>query len=1282
MAIKQDRRANQDEAIQAAGPSRELRVTDVPVTNLEPIMNAEYQRAGLWLNPDLFNDLAEVSDTIHDTRRHSRNTEFTVGLNKVALDQEELLANATRATEFNQKKQVSDVMLEYNARMTEALEKAKRDGTDSRLAIEKVNYEFDRIEDNLSKQSFYMADTFRAYRQQETLSATQTGVKNDIVIAENRAKQQFKTAAAIGISNMVTGVYSFDNYINEMPKSLFPLLDTVTDPEGRALLNENYNAGAITVFKSIEGALKSGSIDPLTAKKGIISFISMYQTHTLKGTDDQGREREVKVELSPETVQIGLGILSDTEQNRNKANSVYTAESYLQMTGAEYAKKGEYEKINYFYNTTPQKAREDWMAARAQLIMDMGTGNESARKQLWEVDNHYWTVVYPQITFRDLMRKSLATAGNVDTAMRDLGSRLISVEDKIRSGDSLENITDFSWTDGTTYINLGYPAPGTDSAFDDFLRRSGVTDYQARFNYYNTIVQEGKKFLESARNSDLIAAMNPTYASSLAQVDNNLTYETLVREDTVTGSIVINESALQNSAELLKKSEIAKRAAAGTVNVGSTNMQLLDSVTQRAGKLNVKQKAVYYQAVARVFTMAGVPDAFTTFKTSNLNNEQKEAVQQIAMWGYLNKTPELRNYANQILTNQVGGLDPNPTPGDANTILKGKLKNSKEPTFLEDIERKLNTYNIPADFKPALRHTLINMAVAAVAGDTEGKKFFDLNAADRLLDANFTKNGTYKFSAALGGVPAEQTDQQITDATKRIQSGMNNLGIKGQITARVDYESGTIKFYSDGQPFMATGTYAPLQGSGMVPFGFSTSGKPAGMPDKKFNDAQSTLIAGAMMNVALSNAPLNAKIQDVLEKNGMTPEEAQKWSYKFMNVMNDQGFQEDWYSYYNSNYSNTRVQSAPNELKAVMIDTLKESHITGDGIRAFFDPTSNDQLNHLIDFTYSRMQSGNSLRIDVPPSAHFESNNFPFFNIDEQVQQSGWIVTSTTGGKHSGKGHYRGTATDVGLKGGFWSGMIPGTDLIMLGKLDSLVNGFIDPNNKTGNIKTILTSHKYLIKGQVSDNDPRYKAYAKYRNMKTPDGKPLFTYWPNHADHFHVEWNKQMYDTKTGKPYGQSRGEFVRSASGVIQTNINDKGTFGFINANESKAMATLFHNYKPTEWDVKNTGRSISELTESPVTRALTASAKYQRGKNALGSSNLAVMGMMGARFKLVGNVQLPSSLKIPDNGFTMEEVITLANKGFLTGMYRGNFRWVIADTENIKRYNDTVNRFSRAGR
>lgn len=1285
-----ERRAFSDEALNVRPPSEELRVQEVPVLDLSSTMNAEYEKAGMWFNPTLFRELAKISNDVHDTRRFSRNMDFQEGLEDVKLLHDNMIKEYENTLKLDRDKNLLDYKLRAQQSFLEAIENAKRNGTSAVDAVNVLIPEFEKTAENIGQtySSPYMEQAYTSYIQDQSIRYLDKAIISDKQVAEDRSKFTYDKFYGVGLGNMVNGSWTFSDYVDRLP-DLFPMLDTITDVDDEESLNKGYNMGFLADVKMKEAALKQGIISPDEFRDYVVAGITKWNKHTLVGKDDQGNKREVEVALSPDTISELNRLVADAKEKRNTSNSVYTAESYLQMTGAEYAKKGEFDKITYFVSTNPTRAREDYMRVRAQLLMDMGAGSESAAKQLWTVDNHYWTVVYPQVAFRDILRKTLATHGNMDSALRDIGNRIIAVKDKLRSGDSLTNVTDLSWTDGTTYLNLNYPDPDQDPVFGDFLRRSGVTDYAARYNFYQSIVEQGEKFLEKAHNTDMLAAMNSTYASALDQVDNTLTFDHLVREDANTGSVVVNESALNEAAEILKKAEIAKRGASGNSIVGTTSSRIISSVTDRAAKLNTKQKAVYFQSVAQVFQRAGVPDAFVNYKTEALTKDQREVARQIGMWSFLNQTPELRALANSVLTNQVGGEEPNPTLADANILTKGRLKNSKEADFSDDVERKLDEYNIPADFRPTLRHTFANMAAAAVSGATkDNNKTFDVNLINKVLDANFTKNGTYKFSSALGGTPPEQVDSNIAAAKGMIEDGLKNLGVNKQITARVDYETGYIKFYADGQPLMGTGTYGPLQGSGIVPFGIKVGAKPVNMPDAKYKDAQASLIAGATMTVALSNVQLNAKLQDIAQKSAgnMKVQDIEKFAYKMMNVINDDGAQEDWYNYYNSNYRNTRVKQAPNEIKKMMLDVMQTYKIGailgGMGATRFYNPVNQDQLNHFIDFMYTRMQSGNTLRMDVPPSAHFESKGFPYMNIEEQVRAAGWKITSTTDGTHMrGSRHYKGMSSDIGLEGGFWSGMIPGTDLIRLDKLDSLVNGFIKPNNDRGNIKQILTSHKYLISGRVSEKDPRYKAYAKYRNMKTKDGRPLFVYYPDHEDHFHVDWNSQMYDTATGKELNPGRTEMIRNIAHVIETNINDKGAFGYINGNEAKAIATLFYNYKPTDWDVRATGRSISELTDSPITRGLAAAVKFQKGKNALGSANMSVMGMMGATFKLASSSG-KSSLKMPDKAFTLEEVIELASKGLSGVEGRGQYRWLLADASNLKRYNETVNRFVRAGR
>lgn len=1284
MAKSGQRRAYVDETVQDTLPNEELRVNDRGAVNIGASIDAEYNRSGLFFNPQFFRDLAEVSDDIHKTRRFSNAMQERVDLQNASYQQDEAFRIRERNIQKQQNAELIDYKLSFSADVEDAKERARRSGKSVQEAVEGLIPKYTKIADNLYNRSAYIGDNFKKYADAYFLQAAKEGLVIDANTAEYKERYAYQKTFALGVNNIINAGWNFDRYLQSLPETLFPGIDKISDIEENTIVNQGYNMGFLADIKRYAAMVKTGQATPEEVKAYIASGLAKYGDYTLTGKNEEGKDVSIKCFLDEDTINTAEQIMAKLDEDRNKANAVYTAEAYKQMVGYNTAAKGEFDKIPYYNSTSLSKARQDWMNARRQLVMDAGSGNESAVKQLYEIDNHYFTVVQPQIAFRDLLRKSLADYGNMDAALRDIRSRLIRVKGKLRSGDPLTNVTDLAWVDkdGTMYMNLGFPVPGSDPQYDDFLRRSGVTGYNARFNYYQSLVEAGERFLDKAQTSDLLLAMDSNYATTMEQVSNTLTYQHLVREDAKTGTIAINQSAIGEVAKLITKSQIAARSAAGDTIVNSASAKLLSDIAKQGSNLNVKQKAFYYQGVAKSFLAAGVSDPFVFYKNTNMTEAEKEAQKQIAMWAFISKSPEYRGLENKIMTNLVGGEYPNPSLQTANALLKNKMVHAKEATLSDEIQRKFNEHKIPAEFQPALRYMFTQAAVASIAGD-DGKKnlTFDTNIMDRILDANFTKNGTYRYAAALKGTPAEAVDRRISNSLDMIHVGAKKLGINKEITAKLDYETGLIKFYANGQPINGTGSYKPLKGSGVVPFTIDANAKPAGMPQAKYEAAQTALLASTVMLMGMSNIESSPTVQGYVKKygGGMTNAQVKQWAYKYMNEINDSDVQKGWYAYFNSNYENTKVQHAPTELKKVLLDSMRELHISLGGTFATVNTLNQDQMNHFIDYVYTRMQNGKSVRIDVPRSTYFESNGFPYAAIDSQVRNAGygWKITSATEGKHATNSlHYRGYAVDLGFQGG-WSSIFNSMGMLDTRKLDSLVNNTLNVWNKEGIITGVYTSNPELLKGKGKN-----PLYAKYRNMKLANGEPMFQYYPDHWDHFHVEFNRQVIDPKTNRAKGVDSNKVVRDVSNVLYTNINSKGSFGFLNRNECKALATLYWNYKPTQWDVHATGRSYKELTSSPVGRATAAAVKYVKAKNALGSADKAIAGMQGAKFRLVLANPGSSSVKQPNKLFTLEEALNLSSKGIGSGETRGQYVWQIADVGNMKRYSDTINRFVRAGR
>ena len=1321
MAKSGQRRAYVDETVQDTLPTEELRVYDRPDIDLDSSIDAAYARNGIYFNPQFFRDLAAVSDDIHDTRRFSNALQFQAGLDTQETQRKEELQQMERNLIRARMAELTEGKIQTKVDVTTAMEEAKRNGTSVQAALEKLQPKLDKQTEIMYNRSPFLGEKFSAFKDDYLANMYSTSISTDAVIAEVKSRVQVEDAFALGLEGMITRNESFEQYLADMPPMVFDNIDQISDDKEHALINKGYNMGFLVDAQKIEAQVKAGIITPEEGKTALYDRMHRYQRYNLTGTTRDGDEATVKCFLEPDTMEKVKSIAAGLDEKRNKINAVYTAEAYLQKVGYDYAEKGEFDKIYYYNNTNLYSATQDYLQARAALVAAAGEGNEAAIKQLYKIDKHFFSVVRPQVAIREYLRKRQAEVGSIDEALRDFQGRINSVKNRLRTGDSLENVPELTWTskDGDLYLSLAYPQIGTDPNYESFLQRSGVTGYDARNNYYQDLVRNAELFLTQAQTSDLLVNLDSSYAAAMDRVANDMTYSYLVREDAQTGTVAINQEGVQRLSQTISQAKLAERSAAGNSVVSAASKKMLTDITDKAKNLNVKQKAFYYQAISKAYTQAGVHDAFVFYKTPALTNDQKDAQKQLAMWSFFDKTPELRSVQNQIMANLVGGEYPNPSLSQANTILKDRISNAKEASFSEEIQRRFNEYNIPVDFQPALRYALTQAAVASVAqGDSKRDLTFDANLIDRVLDANFTKNGTYRYSSTLMGSDVDALDNNILSAQEMIKTGAKKLGINGDITSRVDYETGQIKMYVNGQPLTGTGTYTPLSGSGIVPFALDANAKPDEMPQQKYNDAQSVLVGGATMLMGLSRIDTSPTVQQYVEKygGGMTTEQAKTYAYSLINVMNDPSVQRGYFSWYNSNYENTKVIAAPTELKNLIVDSMLAdkpgsqvpggakiieslAHInpifglgaetitrTADFMQDRFgldnklnaSRLTRDQLNHFVDYMYTRANQRNMVRMDLPMSTSWESNGFPYMNVSKQVENCGhgWYISSSVSGVHEKDSrHYKGYAIDIGVRGGFYQAYDRYNNL-KPGMFESLVEGAIKPWNDAGVIEKIYTSNPDLLPG---GSDPQY---AKYRAMKNYKGEPLFQYARDHSDHFHVAFNKQVYNPKTGLPLGKDPGVLKREVSNTIYTNMNSKGSIGFINRNESTALTTLFWGYKPTDWDARNTGRSLKDLTDSPMTRITAATAKYIRGKNALGSADKAVAGMYGAKFKLVVTNPASKSVKQPDKTYTLEEVINASTRGLSTGRGRSDYMWVIADTQNKKKYDDAINRFVRAGR
>ena len=152
-----EKRAFTDETIQDTLPSETMNLTERHPLDLTSTINAQI-KSGLFLDPSISENLSKISASIHDTRRESRNKDFTFGYLEEDKQKDLELFKTEAILEANANVYADDFInrkqLEYNTK----LEQAPRQGTFKMDILKELSAEIANISDNFNANgNYYLA---------------------------------------------------------------------------------------------------------------------------------------------------------------------------------------------------------------------------------------------------------------------------------------------------------------------------------------------------------------------------------------------------------------------------------------------------------------------------------------------------------------------------------------------------------------------------------------------------------------------------------------------------------------------------------------------------------------------------------------------------------------------------------------------------------------------------------------------------------------------------------------------------------------------------------------------------------------------------------------------------------------------------------------------------------------------------------------------------------------------------------------------------------------------
>lgn len=1281
MAKSGQRRAFEDEAIQAQAPTEELKVTDRKAMDITANLDAEYNRAGMFFNPDFFNSLAEISSDIHGVRRTDKY--YDVQMDRLVKQSEYKAEEKAYGQELKNKADLNvfDEKMSDARRIEKARLDAKNRGQNFAEVVPQLQIQLEDQIDEWAKTSPYVSEQLTKYKEETYVSLMKDAIKSDGEMNQAKALVRVQAYGDIVSNDIIQGRTTLDNAIAGLGNMVLPLAQ-VAQVKGEVAMNGVYNQIMKNQLAGVEGDVKNGNLSVDEGKQKILGLLTNYRTKQIKGVREdytdfaEGKqvheEETYQVWLDQETLDAAQKLMGDLDKYKPKVSTISVSEDFLKMIGYNTWKDGKnFGLTPYLRGTSLTKFRNDWWRVHSTLDQAKAQGDPNAAAKQYEVDTAYFKGRQILLTAKLLNRQTNRSK------ISDAQQFLLQDLNKGNVGQFRNVPSYLVFDDGTNVINLGFPS---DADFEDYMRRSPEQDADTmRYNYYSDQYDILTEMLKQDVTSDKVAMMDPQYSEYTNKVDQLLTPQNLVSTD-AQGHVVMNLDGVNKLAQLMQEGEKIGAKANNGAYIGAPTSAILESFAKKVNAMTPEIKAVairsYAEACVRAGNYGGIVDSMMN---SNISSDAKAVVQQASVYALMAPDPMLKAYMGNVSDLQISKTFTNLTVGGA----QNALKNHGFASFSSALEQKMAQAKVPAEFKPAVRSAALQLYLADLEKHMGDKNYAGYKVSgtllDRLISSNF-KNGAYIHSSALRGVNIDNLINNANTSKDQVHTGLKKLGVKpGEIDTRINYKAKAEEIYVGGQPLYLTGSGSSLAGSGLKPFMLYFDNKPATMPQGKYDSAHTALLTGATSLAACSDIRSSSKMQDVLVKKGkgMNVDTLEDLTCQMLNTAADPAVQKAWYEYFNSNFTNTQLVSAPDGAKDVLVDIYGqgfwENLKTGGGKGAM----TRNQLSHYIDFLYTRMQNGKSARLDMAVTTYVQGKGVPLAEIRENMGKAKypWIISAlqkdhrkyTASGKISK--HYTKEAMDQGLHGGFAQATFNTKYGVNIKKdyLDDALNNVILPGVKAGYI-TSVGHHFYNLK-----NDP---AFAKYRNMKNKKGQPLFEYYEKDTpDHFHWNFSEPWVDGKP-TPKAPVSNQFITDATHLIKTNVA-----GIYNYQDARACARQGMHYTATAEDAKRMNRPLSVLNSNAAYRAQAYANKFASYRNILRSTNFTVAAMAGCTFEItdVNNALLPASVKIPMyKALTGGQLVSILR----TVPYNSvHFRYSV-DTPNMKKVSNAIDRWVKDGK
>ena len=1362
-----ERRAFADEAVRDTLPTESLTVSNRPVMDVGALAQAEQARGGLYFNPDFFNDLAYVSKEIHDTRRNANEMQFRNDANAERneranyLQQYEVTQRLKADTELASLNQIAIDDL-YNT-----LDDAYNKGIPVFDTMQKKAAEYEEQSQNLFAQNPYIGTAFQNSTSKLMNQMYASAIAQDKKIAEINANAVFTNArnynAAMLAQNKVSSIdQTLDNFVNQT----FGSLDALGHDYDFNYVNAGYNQIVSAEIDRISGLVTTGEQTPEQGIASIQATLYKYARHTLSDGEkiiDVALDKSVydsALTAISSFKKTGPSITSLLLLDTFKRDSDYDS-----IMSGDYAKSTYF--MGHNVNSFMRDVDNRYQAAGGFAgNINSESSQKTLLGFMSTVAQEYPHILAKELVQYSINETGSPAKGlkELNNILKTVESTLTDPNADLSVLDSLS----WTSSDGTISLSFAFPERFKAIQEYYALHGAGVSDPKRQF-YQDLLREGRKAQQYLSQDSSVIASMTPGYTQANNQLLGMANPAMLLVRDPRSGEIGVNRQNAAEFGDLLKQITDLRGKAAGNTAVNTEYQSLIKTITNNMKNQSLDTQEWFKFAVAQGAVANDNYAILTSQNTALFSENEQQVAKDLAMYGFLATTPNGEFIMGQILKNKLGGQYPNPTMSMANSIMQGKYSGSMGfKNFDEAVNKTLNKYQVPERYRPALRQLAYQYGVSSVTGEKANEKF-DIKDFEQVVSSNFKGgmyryhptfratsldnviknrdnaqkqiNSALKSSGATGDVilkfNPDSGDLQVYSSNKLLQGAITGGPLAPAGKASISIVATKPVEMNDEQFAKAQSTM------------FTGIGIGAGLLEVDTNPN----IQKRMVHKSFEKAIAESRGRD----QGLTYDQAKKQVYKLVGTMMDPEFQRDWIRFVASNGSGTRLMAAPEYLRNAFgnfinvpsnitpnilrtnlsLEEISEGyevrHSIPDNFAAFGGETGRQErerwLRNYIDFAYTRMATKNTVRIDEPEGMIYERNGFDFYNLETKVASYPELYTSagktdaqgyelgmprTSQYRHSGQGHRDGRSRDIAFKAGFSA--VSGPDGFLTKPNLAILLDVADSTKGSCfaflNHPALGTAKPNMTEAEIKAADPTGE-FAYYRNLKAVDGKPFFRYYPGHASHVHLELidrNKRMFDDqgKTIKPSTAEQDRISRSVynqAEIAKRNLQDSGIF--VSTEDANALVRYSNilNFKPNEWDARNTGRRLDEINGSKNVTGYNVAlmSRYKRYVSTFGNSvNNAVIGLNGGRFKIIQSddfakplgilrpfmpkfletkrTSSESYLKLPENRtFSAEEACDVDSALRSSGYDPRFYKWVPVNPE---KYNKQIEIFVRARR